>query len=67
MKDQKVIKAGNSLAITLPSRLVRALGIRPGDTVKVGISLDQTSITYRFDSPRQLTLTQTPLLQGPSS
>ena len=60
MKDQKIIKAGNSLAITLPSRLVRALGIRPGDIVKVGFSLDQTSITYRFDSPRQLVLTPAP-------
>lgn len=57
MKDQKIIKAGNSLAITLPSRLVKSLGLRSGDIVKVEFSLDQTSITYRFDYPRQLTLT----------
>lgn len=56
MKDQKIIKAGNSLAITLPSRLVKALGLRSGDPVQVEISLDQTQIYYRFDSPRQLTL-----------
>ncbi|MBI2326031.1 AbrB/MazE/SpoVT family DNA-binding domain-containing protein [Candidatus Collierbacteria bacterium] len=57
MKDQKIIKAGNSLAITLPSRLVKALGLRAGDPVKVEFSLDQTSITYSFDYTRQLTLT----------
>lgn len=59
MKDQKIIKAGNSLAVTLPSRLVKSLGIYPGDTVKVEVSADQTKITYSFDSPRQLTLTPT--------
>lgn len=57
MKDQKIIKAGNSLAITLPSRLVKTLGLRAGDLVKVETSLDQTEISYRFDSPRQLSLT----------
>lgn len=57
MKDQKIIKAGNSLAITLPSRLVKSLGLRPGDMVRVEISLDQTKISYSFDTPRQLTLT----------
>lgn len=56
MKEQKIIKAGNSLAITLPSRLVKTLGLCSGDPVKVEISLDQTSISYRFDSARQLTL-----------
>ncbi|HLE49530.1 MAG TPA: AbrB/MazE/SpoVT family DNA-binding domain-containing protein [Patescibacteria group bacterium] len=57
MNQQKIIKAGNSLAITLPSRLVRALGLRAGDPVTVGQSLDQTQIVCHFDSPRQLSLT----------
>lgn len=57
MKDQKIIKAGNSLALTLPSRLVKDLGLRAGDFVRVEFSLDQTSITYSFDYTRQLTLT----------
>lgn len=57
MKAQKIIKSGNSLALTLPSSLVKSLCLRPGDTVKVEIPLDQTHITYRFDSPRQLGLT----------
>lgn len=65
MKDQKIIKAGNSLAVTLPSKLVRTLGLRSGDQVQVEINIDQTQISYRFDSPRQLTLTPTLRLKSP--
>ncbi len=57
MRNQKIIKAGNSLAITLPASLVNTLGLRPGDPVKVDISLDQTKITYHFEEARQLVLT----------
>jgi len=64
MNQQKIIKAGNSLAITLPSRLVRALGLRAGDPVTVGQSLDQTQIVCHFDSPRQLSLTPATLREA---
>ncbi|MBI1872091.1 AbrB/MazE/SpoVT family DNA-binding domain-containing protein [Candidatus Collierbacteria bacterium] len=57
MNEQKVIKSGNSLAVTLPSRLVKSIGLRAGDLVGVSISLDQTRITYKFIQPRQLSLT----------
>lgn len=57
MKQQKIIKAGNSLAITLPAKIVRALGLKPKDTVSVSVQPDLGSITYHFDQPRQLTLT----------
>ncbi len=57
MSTQKIIRAGNSLAITLPAHLVKALGLRASDPVSVTVSLDQTQISYRFDSPRQLSLT----------
>lgn len=56
MNQQKIIKTGNSLAITLPSQLVKALGLRASDPVTVTISLDQTKISYTFDSARQLSL-----------
>lgn len=56
MKEQKIIKSGNSLALTLPSGLVKSLCLRPGDTVVVEIPLDQKHITYHFNSPRQLVL-----------
>jgi len=55
---QKIIKAGNSLGITLPARLVHALGLKSSDNVSVTIAPDLSSITYTFDQPRQLSLTQ---------
>lgn len=53
--SQKIIKAGNSLAVTLPSRLVKTLGLKPKDTVLV-TQKDAESITYKFLNPQQLTL-----------
>lgn len=35
MSDQKVIKVGNSLGITLPSALVKSLSLKIGDKVEV--------------------------------
>lgn len=55
---QKIIKAGNSLAITLPARIVHALGLKSSDDVSVTVAPDLASITYTFDQPRQLSLTQ---------
>jgi len=52
---QKIIKAGNSLAVTLPSSLVKVLGLKPKDKVVV-IQKDAESITYKFLNPQQLTL-----------
>lgn len=57
MNKQKVIKSGNSLAVTLPSRLVKSIGLKAGDLVGVSVSLDQTKIIYKFIQPRQLSLT----------
>jgi antitoxin component of MazEF toxin-antitoxin module len=54
--SQKIIKAGNSLAVTLPSRLVKTLGLKPKDTVIV-VQKDAESITYKFTNSQQLTLT----------
>jgi antitoxin component of MazEF toxin-antitoxin module len=52
---QKIIKAGNSLAVTIPSRLVKTLGLSSKDEVLV-IQKDADSITYKFLNPQQLTL-----------
>ncbi len=51
---QKIIKAGNSLAVTLPSSLVKTLGLKAKDIVLV-IQKDAESITYKFINPQQLT------------
>ena len=58
MNTQKVIKIGNSLGITLPSRFIKALSVKAGDEVSVIQSTD-TSIIISFPHPHQLSLTST--------
>lgn len=53
---QKVIRTGNSLAVTIPSEFVRSIGIRASDTVKVEIEQDKGRITYHFSGAKQLPL-----------
>jgi antitoxin component of MazEF toxin-antitoxin module len=55
--SQKIIKAGNSLAVTIPSRLVKTLNLKPKDKVLV-TQKDAESITYKFLNPQQLTLSK---------
>ena len=56
-KLRKVIKTGNSLAITIPSRSIKDFNIREGDPVLVKINRSKVSITYLFSGhPRQLSL-----------
>jgi len=56
-KYRKVIKTGNSLAITIPSRSIKDFNIREGDPVSVKINRTKVSITYLFSGhPRQLSL-----------
>lgn len=56
-KLRKVIKTGNSLAITIPSRSIKDFNIREGDPVIVKINHTKVSITYLFSGhPRQLSL-----------
>ena len=57
MAEQKILKVGNSLAVTLPAQLAKNLGVKAGDTVKASQETDQ-SIAYYFKKPRQLTLSQ---------
>lgn len=56
-KLRKVIKTGNSLAITIPSHSIKDFNIREGDPVSVKINRTKVSITYLFSGhPRQLSL-----------
>ena len=56
-KIRKVIKTGNSLALTIPSRSIKDFNIREGDPVLVKINRTKVSITYLFSGhPRQLSL-----------
>ncbi len=53
---QKVIRTGNSVAVTLPAEFVKDLGIRVGDSVKVRIEQDRGKIIFAFVGAKQLPL-----------
>jgi antitoxin component of MazEF toxin-antitoxin module len=56
MKKQKIFRTGNSLAVTLPFRVVRELGIKPGQRVDVKVNWEKLKVSYRFRGVKQLPL-----------
>lgn len=55
---QKVIKTGNSLAVTIPAELVGSIGIKAGDEVKLEVESENARITYLFSGVQQLPLSR---------
>ena len=56
-KFRKVIKTGNSLAITIPSKTIAEFSLKEGDFAQILVNKTKTSITYLFTGhPRQLSL-----------
>ena len=53
---QKVIRTGNSLAVTVPAHFVRSVGIRIGDNVQVRLEPDSGKAVYSFFGAKQLPL-----------
>ncbi|NIT04513.1 AbrB/MazE/SpoVT family DNA-binding domain-containing protein [Candidatus Saccharibacteria bacterium] len=53
---EKIIKTGNSAAVTLPARFVKDLNLRIGDPVEVEMDYTSGEITFRFPGARQLRL-----------
>lgn len=53
---QKILKTGNSLAITIPSKFVRILGLKPGDEVEAKGDLVKGTLRITFTSSGQMTL-----------
>ena len=53
---EKIIKTGNSAAVTLPAKFVRSLNLKVGDSVKVKIDYVNGEITFQFPGARQLPL-----------
>ena len=47
-KIRKVIKTGNSLAITIPSQTIADFSLKEGDLAQVKINRSKTSLTYIF-------------------
>lgn len=54
---RKIIKTGNSLALTVPSQLISDFDLKEGDLAQVKINRAKATITYIFTGhPRQLSL-----------
>lgn len=53
---QKVIKAGNSTAVTVPADFVKMVGVKTGDMVSVTVHPDKGEVTYHFTGAYQLKL-----------
>lgn len=58
MPKQKIIRTGNSLAVTVPSRFVKAVGVRAGQAVSVKIQPETGQVVYTFSGTKQLPLSQ---------
>jgi antitoxin component of MazEF toxin-antitoxin module len=55
--SRKVIKTGNSLAITIPSQSIKDFNIKEGDIVLLNVNKTKARISYTFSGhPRQLSL-----------
>ena len=53
---QKILKTGNSLGVTIPSKFVRILGLKPGDEVEVRSDLAKGIIHCTFTGTGQMNL-----------
>lgn len=55
---QRVIKTGNSLAVTIPSKFAKDLAIRRGDMVKVERRPDKGMLVFHFQGVQQLIISE---------
>lgn len=53
MEQFKIAKWGNSLAIRLPSKMVKRLGLKDGDVVPAGLILGSSAIRARLEAERK--------------
>jgi len=58
MGKQKIIRTGNSLAVTIPAEFVKSVGIKAGDGVRVTLEPEKGRIIYSFSGAKQLSLSQ---------
>lgn len=54
--DQKILKVGNSLGVTIPASFVKAVGIKVKDKVKVKTVLETGQVIYSFQGAKQLAI-----------
>jgi len=55
-KSQKIIKTGNSAAVTIPSKILKSLNLQIGDKAEALMDLAKGAVTYTFPEIRQLRL-----------
>ncbi len=53
---QKIIKTGNSAAVTIPAEFLEALCLKIGDAAEAKVNFEQGTIIYKFPDGRQLSL-----------
>ena len=58
MGKQKIIKTGNSLAVTIPSDFVKGVGVKAGQGVEVKVEPDTGRVIYTFSGAKQLPLSR---------
>lgn len=58
MAKQKIIKTGNSLAVTISSEFVKAVGIKAGQEVMVTSQPETGQVIYTFSGTKQLPLSK---------
>lgn len=58
MPKQKIIRTGNSLAVTIPSFFVKSVGVKIGQEVEVELSPETGKMIYTFTGTKQLLLSQ---------
>lgn len=58
MPKQKIIRIGNSLGVTLPSKFIERLSLKVGDQVKL-VFRDESSLILEFPDSSQLSLMST--------
>lgn len=54
MEQFKIAKWGNSLAVRLPSKMVKAMGLKEGDLIDQKIILGGAAIRARLEAEREL-------------
>lgn len=55
MSVQKIIKIGNSLGVTLPSRFIQNISLKAGDKVEIS-QTEENTLVLKFPDSSQLPL-----------
>jgi antitoxin component of MazEF toxin-antitoxin module len=54
---RRIIKTGNSLSLTIPSKIIDIFNLKEGDVALIKVNRTKTSLTYIFKGhPQQLSL-----------